>query len=66
MNELFYTESEKAGILNLLEVDVNNKTFHLTLAISADDVDYETTDFLSLSIFTALLKGLKVEGFKEI
>ena len=66
MNELFYTESENAGVLNQLEVDVNNKTFHLTLAISADDVDYETTDFLSLPIFTALLKGLKVEGFKEV
>ena len=66
MNELFYTESEKAGILNQLEVDVNNKTFHLTLAISAADAGYETTDFLSLPIFTALLKGLKVEGFKEV
>lgn len=65
MNELFYTESETAGILNQLEVNVNDKTFHLTLAISSDDVDYEMTDFLSLPIFNALINGLINDGYTQ-
>lgn len=64
--ENFYTETETAGELKMVCVDLGKQTYVIESGLDDRDVDCQYADFVAPEIFEAIILGLQAKGYKEI
>ena len=64
--EQIYTETNTAGVYNLLKVDTFKKEYQLYENIKENKINMELADFIALDLFEALILGLQAKNYKQI